>query len=76
MGNQEIGQLLDSLGVTAELSETDMPTDALVVMKVVTAEGRTAVVIGASEASDWITQKGLLGAAREITGGDYAEEDS
>lgn len=75
MSGQKIGQLLDSLGVTGELSEGDMPTDALVILKVVTPEGRTAVTIAASEASDWVTQKGLLAAAAEITEGGYEEGD-
>lgn len=73
MADQKIGQLLDSLGVTAELSDGDMPTDALVVLKVVTPEGRTAVTIATSEASDWVTQKGLLAAAAEISEGEYTE---
>ncbi|MCI3246320.1 hypothetical protein [Streptomyces spinosisporus] len=73
MAEQKIGQLLDTLGVTAELGESDMPTDALVIMKVVTDEGRVAIVIGGSESMDWITQKGLLAGATEITQGGFVD---
>ncbi|MFE2710606.1 hypothetical protein ACFXKI_01095 [Streptomyces mirabilis] len=73
MADQPIGRLLDTLGFTADLDDDDMPTDALVILKVVTPEGRVAITIGASESMDWITQKGLLAGAAEITQGGYRE---
>lgn len=67
MADQSIGQLLDSLGVTADLDDGDMVTDAVVILKVVGQDGEVPIVIGTSETLDGITQKGLLQGAVEIT---------
>lgn len=68
MADREIGQLLDSLGVTAELEADDMPTDALVLIKAVQPDGSVAISVGKSETLDWIGQLGLLhGALALIT---------
>lgn len=75
MSEQHIGQLLDSLGTTADIDPEDMPTDALVILKVVRQSGGVAIVIGASETMDWVTQKGLLAAAQDLTSGGYTESD-
>lgn len=74
MADQRIGQLLDTLGVAADLDHGDMPVDALVLLKVVCADGKVAIVIGASETLDWVSQTGLLHGAIELTRGG-AEED-
>lgn len=71
MPDQKVGRLLDNLGVTAELDPEDMPTDALVIIKVVRETGGVAIVIGASETMDWVTQAGMLTAAQDITSGGY-----
>ncbi|MFE6126653.1 hypothetical protein ACFQ6Q_00050 [Streptomyces sp. NPDC056437] len=67
----KIGQLLDTLNVTAQIDDGDMTTDVLVIMKIVRPDGTVAIVLGESEATDWITQKGLIGAAVELTTGEY-----
>lgn len=67
MADQRIGQLLDTLGVTADLDDGDMVTDALVILKVVGQDGEVPIVIAASETLDGITQKGLLQGAAEVT---------
>lgn len=69
MAEQRIGQLLDSLGVTAELEDDDMPTDALVLIKAVQPDGKVAIVIAASETLDWVSQTGLLHGAIHLTAG-------
>lgn len=71
MADRPIGQLLDALGVTADLDDGDMPTDALIVMKVVQPDGGVAIAIGCSETLDWVGQKGLLHGALEITSGGF-----
>lgn len=73
MADQPIGQLLDSLGVTADLDEGDLPVDALVLIKVVKADGGVSFVKGASESLDWITSLGMLTAAIEIENSGYAK---
>ncbi|WP_329390292.1 hypothetical protein [Streptomyces sp. NBC_01716] len=71
MADQPIGQLLDSLGVTACLDEGDLPVDALVLVKVVKTDGGVSFVKGASESPDWITSLGMLTAAIEIENSGY-----
>jgi hypothetical protein len=78
MADQKIGQLLDSLGVAANLEPGDLVTDAHVVLKVVKADGDVALIKAASEALDWITALGMLTAVLAIENGRYmnaAEED-
>lgn len=71
MPDQKIGQLLDSLGVTVDLDEGDLPTDAHVILKVVKADGSVSLIKAASESLDWVTTLGMLTAALEIENGGY-----
>ena len=66
MPEQKIGQLLDALGVTADLEEGDLPTDALVTLKVIRADGSVTLVKGRSESADWVTALGMVTAAQTI----------
>lgn len=71
MADQKIGQLLDALGVTVDLDEGDLPTDAHVILKIVKADGTVSLVKAASESLDWVTTLGMLTAALEIENGGY-----
>lgn len=71
MADQQIGQLLDTLGVTADLDDDDMVSEAVVILKVVQADGSIAIAVGASDTRDWINQRGLLHSALELTEGQY-----
>ena len=71
MPDRQIGQLLDTLGVTADLDDGDMVTDAHVTLKVVRADGEVAVIKAISEALDWVTALGMLTAVLEIENGGY-----
>ncbi|MGF2208972.1 hypothetical protein [Streptomyces albidoflavus] len=71
MAEAPIGQLLDSLGVTAELDKGDMPVDAHVLLRVVKADGTTSLVKAVSESLDWITLLGMLTAALKIENDGY-----
>ena len=73
MAENQIGQLLDSLGVTAELDEGDMPVDAHVLLRVVKADGTTSLVKAVSESLDWITLLGMLTAALKIENDGYVD---
>lgn len=66
MADRKVGELLDSLGVTAELAEGDMVSDAVVLLKVVPEGGPVAVCIAQSEGLSWLDQLGLVTAAAEI----------
>lgn len=73
MPGRPIGQLLDALGVTATVEDGDMPVDALVLMKLVKADGSVALVQGQSETLDWISALGMLTAAQTIENGGYID---
>jgi hypothetical protein len=77
MPEQKIGQLLDSLGATVELDDGDMVADALVLLKVVKADGAVSMVKGQSESLDWISSLGMLTVGLEIDRGGFTKlEDS
>lgn len=75
MADQKIGHILDALAVTTDLDDSDMPVDALVLLKVVKDDGGVALAIGASESLDWISQRGLLQAAVDIVSGATQRDD-
>ena len=60
---QPIGQLLDSLGVTSTIAPDDLPVAALVLLKVVNANGDVRLAAAWSDGMDWITRLGMLTAA-------------
>jgi hypothetical protein len=64
--SEKIGLLLDSLGVTMQLREGDMVTDAVVIAKIVGGDGTVAVGMGLSESSSWLDQLGLIAAAADL----------
>ncbi|WP_435279324.1 hypothetical protein [Streptomyces sp. 1222.5] len=66
MADRPVGQLLDALGVVADVDDNDMPTDAVVLLKVVRRDGSVALVLACSESLDWIGQTGMLHAAIDI----------
>ncbi|MFE9777711.1 hypothetical protein ACFYPA_06090 [Streptomyces sp. NPDC005775] len=75
MADQPIGQLLDSLGVTADLDDGDLVTDALVILKVLQPDGSIALSTGATDTRDWINQTGLLRSAIDISEGNIRRSD-
>ncbi|MGW1134573.1 hypothetical protein [Streptomyces griseoluteus] len=77
MGSQKIGHTLDNLGVEVDLDDGDMPTDAVVLIKVVKEDGSVSMTKGRSEALDWISALGMLTAAQAIENSGYqlAEDD-
>ena len=60
---QPIGQLLDTLGVTSTIAPDDLPVAALVLLKVVNADGDVRLSAAWSDGMDWITRLGMLTAA-------------
>lgn len=59
---QPAGDICDALGVALTREPDDLPTDAMVLLKVSTPSG-TIVRVGWSEGMDWLTRLGLLHAA-------------
>lgn len=67
MSDQKVGALLDSLGVTLDIDESQQLTDVVVLGKLADfGTGGTAVVIGNSEGLDWIAQRGIVSAAQHV----------
>lgn len=73
--DQKVGQLLDALGTTVPLDQGDMPTDAVVILKVLKEDGSVSLIKGHSESVDWITVLGMLTAAQEIENSAYGYAD-
>jgi hypothetical protein len=73
MSGQKIGQLIDALGVDADLEDGDLPTDAFVILKVVKADGTVSLVNARSEGLDWITRLGMVTAAQAIENSGYSD---
>lgn len=63
---QKIGQLLDSLGVVAELEDDDLVSDAVVLLRTTPAEGPGGVTIAASDGLNWVDQIGLIRSSQVI----------
>lgn len=59
-----IGQLLDTLGVKApKITPDDLPAAAIVLLKIVDADGSVRLSLAHSDGMDWITRLGMLTAA-------------
>lgn len=75
MADRQIGQLLDSLNVTADLDDGDLVTDALVILKILQPDGSIAMSIGSTDTRDWVNQTGLLRAAVDYSESHYRRSD-
>jgi hypothetical protein len=66
MSRVPLGPLVDGLEITANLDPNDQITDMVIIAKVIDAEsGATGLGIYHNDI-DWITQCGLLHAARHV----------
>ena len=66
MQKRKIGELIDSLGVLADLADDDMVTDVVVISKVVQSDGQVAISVETGEATTWFDQLALITAAVQI----------
>ncbi len=66
MTDQPSGPILDGLGVTIDLSDGDLVSDAVVIAKVVTEDGSVTVSLSSSESMSWLDQFGLIAAANQV----------
>lgn len=76
MAEQQIGQLIDNLGVEADLDEGDLVAGAFVILKVVKADGTVSLANARSEGLDWITRLGMVTAAAAIENSGYTDTPS
>lgn len=77
MADQQAGPILDGLGITLSLEDGDLIASALVLAKVVKADGQVALLIEDSEGMSWLDQLGLVSAADAIirSGGYQGDSD-
>ena len=75
MSNVPCGDLLDSLGVRHNPAPGEMVTDALVIMKVVTEDGRVILRHCYSEGMSWIERVGMLRIAERSELDELNDED-
>lgn len=61
-----LGNLVDSLGVCHNPEPGEIVSDALVVMKVVDAEGRVSLRVCGSAGMSWIEKVGMLRIAEHV----------
>lgn len=77
MTERSAGPILDGLGVTFDLDDDDLITETTVIAKVTRMAdgGGTSIVIANSDGIDWVSQLGLIEAARRVvhTGMEEAE---
>lgn len=65
MARMPLGEILDGLGVSAELGANDRVTHAVVLLKVENG-GDVSVAIEQSEQTDWFDQRALISAAAAV----------
>lgn len=72
-----IGDRIDALGVAANVQDGDLIEAAVVLLKVVDAEGCEVVRCAWSDGMSWITRRGMVETARdmEITNPEDREGD-
>lgn len=66
MPDRPVGAMLDGFGLLAELDDTDLVEDAVVLLKVINEDGAVAITVAATPSLDWIGQRGLLHAAIDL----------
>ncbi|MGX6605645.1 hypothetical protein ACWKSP_26455 [Micromonosporaceae bacterium Da 78-11] len=66
MPEQPIGPILDGLGVTIDLPDSALVESAVVLAKVVHADGSVAVALSDSAGMSWLEQLALIAAAKQI----------
>jgi hypothetical protein len=65
MADQPIGPILDGLGITVDLDEGELVETALVVTKLVTADGQVLLGLYGPDSLSWLDKLGLIEAARK-----------
>lgn len=75
MTSTKIGSLLDSLGIELDLAEGDLVASAVVLCKIVKADGSVTLGYAQSDGMCWIEGIGMLTAGCDIVRQGYADDD-
>jgi len=66
MGPEPIGTLVDALGVELTMSDGDLVSGAVLILKVVDADGQVVQRVGWSDGISWIERRGMIEVARDV----------
>jgi hypothetical protein len=66
MSEKPLGDALDRMGIVLDLDEGDLLESAVVIAKVITADGQVAVTLSRLPSQDWLDQFALVKAASRI----------
>lgn len=66
MAERKVGDILDGLGVVVDLDDGDLVASAVVLLKVVTADGGVTLAIASDEGCSWLEQLGIVAASASI----------
>lgn len=64
--NNRIGDMLDALGVQAELDEGELICSAVVLMETVGEDGETSLQIVEDDSTSWVKKIGMLKVALDV----------
>jgi hypothetical protein len=64
---------LAQLGLTLDLEEGDIVSDAVLIMKVHKPDGTVIVSGRSTDGTDWVTRRGLIAAAEDIEREGYVD---
>ncbi|AXH89422.1 hypothetical protein [Micromonospora aurantiaca] len=73
--SEQAGPILDGLGITLDLGDGDLVASAMIVAKVVRADGQVTLLIEDSEGMTWLDQYGLIAAASDLIRSPSFERD-
>jgi hypothetical protein len=66
---RSIGDVIDSLGITATLDDDELVGGAIVLLKIIQADGETRLSMANSDGLGWIERAGMLRIAETIETG-------
>jgi hypothetical protein len=66
-----VSDVLDQLGLTLDIEDGEMISDAVLVMKVHRTNGEVYVATRCTEGTDWVTARGLVAVAEDIDSSGY-----
>ncbi|SDI40744.1 hypothetical protein SAMN05421505_14918 [Sinosporangium album] len=75
MAGSDISRIMQSLGITLDLSDGDLVSDLILIAKIHKPDGGVTLISRTSEGTDWITRRGMIAAANEVDATGYRDAD-
>lgn len=76
MADQQIGHIIDALGITMDLDEGDLLSDVVVIAKSVDAGGHVSLRMATTDATTWFDEMALVAAANDIVRKGFVQRPS